>query len=145
MSLRKPVSVLVVIYNDIGEFLLIRRADDASFWQSVTGGVEHHESPLQTAYRELKEETGIDARALGIEIVDHQHSNQYKIRECWLHRYITGAKVNTEHVFSICVPKDVEVTLDPNEHTQYLWLSQSEAIDKAWSPSNAKEISNIKV
>ncbi|WP_105169761.1 dihydroneopterin triphosphate diphosphatase [Pseudoalteromonas sp. T1lg23B] len=145
MPLRKPVSVLVVIYNDIGEFLLIRRADDASFWQSVTGGVEQHESPLQTAYRELEEETGIDAKALGIEVVDHQHTNQYEIRECWRHRYIAGAKVNTEHVFSVCVPEGIEVKLDPNEHTQYLWLSQSEAAKKAWSPSNAKEINDIKV
>ncbi|MCF6436628.1 dihydroneopterin triphosphate diphosphatase [Pseudoalteromonas sp. MMG022] len=145
MPLRQPVSVLVVIYNDAGKFLLIQRADDAEFWQSVTGGVEHNESPLQTAYRELKEETGIDAQALGIEIVDHKRTNHYEIRECWQHRYIAGAKINTEHVFSVCVPSHIEVILDPNEHTQHLWLNQSTAADKAWSSSNAKEIRNITV
>ncbi|MBD1583038.1 dihydroneopterin triphosphate diphosphatase [Pseudoalteromonas sp. S16_S37] len=143
MQLRKPISVLVVIYNEAKEFLLIKRADDACFWQSVTGGVELNESLLDTAYRELKEETGIDARALGIEIKDHHSTNQYEIRPCWRHRYVEGAKINTEHVFSICVPSDTQIKLDPNEHTDYQWLTQACAAKKAWSPSNRKEILNI--
>ncbi|MGO2167308.1 NUDIX domain-containing protein, partial [Pseudoalteromonas sp.] len=80
-TLRQPYSVLVVIYKKSKDFLLIQRADDANFWQSVTGGIDEGEKPLETAYRELLEETGIDARALGITIREHHKTNQYAIRE----------------------------------------------------------------
>ncbi|MFY8326843.1 dihydroneopterin triphosphate diphosphatase [Pseudoalteromonas sp. ZZD1] len=142
--LRQPYSVLVVIYKKNKDFLLIQRADDANFWQSVTGGIDEGETPLDTAYRELLEETGIDARALGITIRDHHKTNQYAIRQQWRHRYQDDALINTEHVFSICVPDDITILLDPNEHTDFIWLTQLQAAEKAWSPSNCDEILNLK-
>jgi len=139
-NLRQPFSVLVVIYKQNKDCLLIQRADDANFWQSVTGGIDEGEKPLKTAHRELLEETGIDASALGLAIRDHQKTNQYTIRESWRHRYHANALINTEHVFSICVPDDISIRLDPCEHTDYMWLSQQQAAEKAWSPSNRDEI-----
>ncbi|MCG7534183.1 dihydroneopterin triphosphate diphosphatase [Pseudoalteromonas sp. OOF1S-7] len=145
MALRHPHSVLVVIYNNHHEFLLLQRADDPGFWQSVTGGIDPGESPAETAYRELKEETGIDAKALGLTITDHQKCNQYIIREQWRHRYIAGASVNTEYVFSVCVPKGCEVRLAPGEHLAYQWLTQQHAAEQAWSSSNSQEILSIEL
>lgn len=142
-TLRQPYSVLVVIYKKSKDFLLIQRADDANFWQSVTGGIDEGEKPLETAYRELLEETGIDARALDITIRDHHKTNQYAIREQWRYRFQDGALINTEHVFSICVPDDTAPLLDPNEHTDFIWLTQQQAAEKAWSPSNRDEILNL--
>lgn len=138
--LRQPFSVLVVIYKRNKDCLLIQRTDDANFWQSVTGGIDKGETPAMTAQRELLEETGINAPALGLTIYDHNKTNQYEIRSAWLHRYEKHAHINTEHVFSICVPDDIKVTLDPSEHTNYLWLSQQDAAKKAWSPSNKEAI-----
>lgn len=138
--IRQPYSVLVVIYKRNKDFLLIQRTDDAHFWQSVTGGIDDGETPTATAYRELLEETGIDARALGLTINDHKKTNQYVIRDAWRHRYAKNARINTEHVFSVCVPDDIQITLDPFEHTDYLWLPQLDAASKAWSPSNKDEI-----
>ncbi len=137
---RQPFSVLVVIYKQNKDCLLIQRADDASFWQSVTGGIEQGETPEITAHRELFEETGIHASALGLTIRDHQKTNHYTIRESWRHRYYANALINTEHVFSVCVPDDISIQLDPCEHTDYMWLSQQQAAEKAWSPSNRDEI-----
>ncbi|WP_125784607.1 dihydroneopterin triphosphate diphosphatase [Pseudoalteromonas rubra] len=145
MALRQPHSVLVVIYNTHNEFLLLQRADDPDFWQSVTGGIDPGETPVQTAYRELLEETGIDAHTLGLSITDHQKCNQYTIREQWRHRYVAGANVNTEYVFSVCVPKGCEVQLAPGEHLAYRWLTQQQAAEQAWSSSNRQEILSIEL
>jgi dATP pyrophosphohydrolase len=41
--------------------LLIERADKAGYWQSVTGSREGSETLLETARREVLEETGLDA------------------------------------------------------------------------------------
>lgn len=143
ISLRQPYSVLVVIYNKNKDFLLIQRADDANFWQSVTGGIDEGETAITTAYRELLEETGIDARALGLVIREHHKTNQYTIREQWRYRYQADALINTEYVFSICVPDNIAIKLNPNEHTDFIWLPQQQAAEKAWSASNQAEILDL--
>ena len=43
------------------QVLIMERADKPGFWQSVTGSLEAGETPMQTAIREVKEETGLDA------------------------------------------------------------------------------------
>ncbi len=37
MPYKRPVSVLVVVHDPQGQVLLIERADQPGFWQSVTG------------------------------------------------------------------------------------------------------------
>ena len=56
---KTPISALVVIYTKQLDILLLSRADKSNFWQSVTGSLEQDESPIQTAKREVLEETGI--------------------------------------------------------------------------------------
>jgi dATP pyrophosphohydrolase len=87
MAYKKPESVLVVLYDQHHKVLLLQRNDDPEFWQSVTGAMEDGEQPIETAYREVAEETGIDAKQLSIEMFNHNRQNQYEIRSRWLHRY----------------------------------------------------------
>ncbi|CCQ10119.1 dATP pyrophosphohydrolase [Pseudoalteromonas luteoviolacea B = ATCC 29581] len=141
--MRKPFSVLVVIHNSRGEFLLMQRADDPNFWQSVTGGIDEGETPQQTAIRELKEETGIDCEALSLNLISYSHTNHYAIREQWLYRYEPGTTNNTEYVFSVEVPNDIIIELNPREHLNFVWLPWQDAAQKAWSPSNQNEITSL--
>ena len=136
-----PESVLVVIHTSDLQVLLIERADKAGFWQSVTGSLDAPDEPLlHTATRELFEETGIVADGHTIALRDWHMSNVYEIYPVWRHRYAPGVTHNTEHVFSVCVPRDIAVTLSPREHLNFEWLPYLEAADRCFSSSNAEAI-----
>ncbi|WP_036172375.1 dihydroneopterin triphosphate diphosphatase [Massilia sp. 9096] len=141
MPYKIPESVLVVIHTADLQVLLIERADRPGFWQSVTGSLDALDEPLlETARRELFEETGIVADGERIQLVDWHLSNIYEIYETWRHRYAPGVIHNTEHVFSVCVPRAIPITLSPREHVQHAWLPLLEAADRCFSSSNAEAI-----
>jgi dATP pyrophosphohydrolase len=139
-----PESVLVVIHTPDLEVLLINRADNPGYWQSVTGAKDSVEESLeQTAIREVAEETGIDCTPgtpLHARLQDWRLQNVYDIYPRWLHRYAPGVTRNTEHVFGLCVPAGTPITLSPREHTASRWLPFREAADACFSPSNAEAI-----
>ena len=138
-AFKLPLSVLVVIHTPALEVLLIRRADHAEFWQSVTGSVDAADADLRhTAAREVQEETGLAVQPA--ELVDWGISNVYEIYPAWRHRYAPGVTHNTEHVYSLCVPEVVSVRLSPREHTAWKWLYWRAAADLCFSPSNAEAI-----
>jgi 8-oxo-dGTP pyrophosphatase MutT (NUDIX family) len=58
-------AVLVVVANEAGEILLIRRTDNDK-WALPGGAIDLGESVRQAAVRETKEETGIDCEITGI-------------------------------------------------------------------------------
>jgi dATP pyrophosphohydrolase len=138
-TFKLPVSVLVVIHTPAFEVLLIRRADHAEFWQSVTGSVDAEDTDLRhTAAREVQEETGLTVQPA--DLLDWGMTNVYEIYPAWRHRYAPGVTRNTEHLFSLCVPQAVPVRLSPREHTDWQWLNWRAAADLCFSPSNAEAI-----
>ena len=143
-AVKIPQSVLVVIHTPALDVLLIRRADAAEFWQSVTGSKDHaDEAFAETAAREVLEETGIDCRpgsALAGQLRDWHLENVYDIYPAWRHRYAPGVTRNTEHLFSLQVPAGMPVRLDPREHTESRWLPWRAAAEACYSPSNAEAI-----
>jgi len=126
-----PVSTLVLVHTPDLRVLLLERADFPEHWQSVTGSQERGETLDQTATRELREETGIDARRYG-GVVDWNVSNDYEIFPQWRHRYPAGTTHNTEHVFGLQVPEPLPVILAPREHLQYAWVPWREAADRCF-------------
>ena len=140
-----PQSVLVVIHTPSLDVLLIRRADVAvDFWQSVTGSKDSEDEDFaDTAIREVREETGIDCVSgspLAAGLHDWGLENVYDIYPRWAHRYAPGVARNTERVFSLCVPPDTPVRLNPREHTASQWLPYLEAAEACFSPSNAEAV-----
>lgn len=152
MTYKIPESVLVVIYTRDLDVLLIERAKNPDFWQSVTGSKDTEEESLgETAMREVREETGIlvaqptteKAGEHGISVANLQDwnlTNTYEIYPSWRYRYAPGVIHNTEHVFGLLVPRDIPITLDPREHVRYAWLPYMEAADRCFSSSNAEAI-----
>ena len=135
---KRPESVLVVVYTETGKVLLLRRTDHEDFWQSVTGSMRWDETdPMQTAIRELKEETGLDA---GNALINLNLSHQYEIFPQWRHRYAPGITENTEHAFALKLEDVVDVSINADEHTEAVWLKFSEVADKMRSWTNRKVV-----
>jgi dATP pyrophosphohydrolase len=137
-----PVSTLVLVHTPDLRVLLLERADYPGFWQSVTGSQEPGETLAETAVRELREETGIDAGVFG-GVVDWQQQNVYEIFPRWRHRYPPGTTHNTEHVFSLRVPEPIDISLAPKEHLAHVWLPWADAAPKCFSWSNRQAIEEL--
>ncbi|WP_283744897.1 dihydroneopterin triphosphate diphosphatase [Sideroxydans sp. CL21] len=135
---KQPISVLIVIHTSALDVLLMERADYPGYWQSVTGSRDDEETLRETAIREVKEETGLDAARYVL--TDWQEQNVYEIYPRWAHRYAPGTTHNTEHVFGLQLPQQVAVQLSPREHLNYQWLPWDVAADKVFSPSNRAAI-----
>ena len=134
--------MLVVIHTRDLDVLMLERADQPGFWQSVTGSLDHADEPLiDTAVREVMEETGIDARAH--RLADWRSQNAYDIYPQWLWRYAPGVTRNVEHVFGLELTGPVAVRLTPREHVSHCWLPFEQAADKCFSPSNAAAIRSL--
>lgn len=135
---KRPISVLVVIHTNDLKILLLERALHPGYWQSVTGSQEEGESLIETAAREVREETGIAATAASI--VDWKKTNTFEIFEEWRHRYAPDVRYNTEHVFSLVVEDNTPVVIAPGEHTSHCWLDYEEAATRVFSWSNRDAI-----
>ena len=141
MTYKLPVSVLVLVHTAELQVLLLERADRPGFWQSVTGSLHAGETLLQTAQRELAEETGIIA-APGA-LVDWQRQNRFEIYVHWRSRYAPGVTHNTEHVFGLTLPAAQDIVLAPREHLAWQWLPWRAAADRVFSWSNAEAIREL--
>jgi len=140
-SYKQPVSVLVVIYTRDSQLLLLERADQPGWWQSVTGSRDGEESLRQTAMREVGEETGLDAQCFQLD--DWGYQNTFTIYPQWRQRYAPGVTENTEHVFGLVLPNILPITVSPREHLGYTWLTAEAAAEKCFSPSNAEAIKRL--
>ena len=133
---KRPESVLVVIYTQAGDALLLQRVRPAwpEFWQSVTGSLHWSEQvPLDAARRELYEETGIE---LETGWHDWQHTFHFPVLPQYRYRYPPGCTGNIEHVFSLETPSRQTVRINPREHSDSRWVSLSEAVSAVWSWTN---------
>jgi len=137
MAFKLPESVLVVVHTPALDVLLLERAANPGFWQSVTGSREPDDADLEaTARRELREETGLTTGTLR----DWRLTNRYEIWPQWRSRYAPDVTHNVEHVFGFQVERQAVALLDPAEHTSQLWLPWQEAMEKTFSPTNRDAI-----
>jgi len=132
---KRPESVLVVVYNDAAEVLMLERTHPEGFWQSVTGSLLQDETPQTAARRELQEETGLE-----LEVRDCRRVNTFTILPAWQARYAPGITSNREHVFIAACSGRPAVTLNPGEHVACRWLARDAAAVLAFSHTNRDAI-----
>ena len=141
-AVRRPESVLIVIYTEAGEFLLIERCRPPGFWQSVTGSLEWGEAPAAGARRELLEETGI---AAGVR-KNLEWAQVYPISPAFGRGrvYPPGVTHNLEHAFALKLPQRVPVVLSPEEHLRHHWAPAAEALELVVSHTNRAVIEQLR-
>lgn len=135
---KNPESVLVVVYTRDLQVLLLERARQPGYWQSVTGSLEPGELPDQAALRELNEETGLTPND-GL-LRPWKLSNRFEILQLWRDRYAPGVTTNLEHVFSCCVPLPKPVRLSADEHRAQSWVDWKTAAERCFSWTNQDAI-----
>ena len=139
MSHKLPVSVLVIVHTSDGDVLLLERALRPGYWQSVTGSVDTMDEPLEeTAAREVREETGIEAKGGRLERWNVVYT--FEIYRQWRHRFAPGVLHNVEHLFALQLPARPAVRLARDEHVDLVWLPWREAAAKCFSWSNRDAI-----
>lgn len=138
-SYKRPESVLILVYTELGHVLMLERKQPDGFWQSVTGSLEWAESPEQAAHRELLEETGLRDQAL----VNCQLEYSFPILPEWQHRYHPDVRENREYVYALRLSAPCKIRLNPNEHIKYEWLDYRSAIQRCSSWTNRQAIEQI--
>jgi lipoyl(octanoyl) transferase len=121
--------VKVVVHDDDRVLLLHRRAERGNFWQPITGSIETGESPLATARRELKEETGYDGEPIDLEL-----SQSFMIESQFLATRYPAPIIASEVLFRATLDSDLAIRIDPEEHDDWGWFTFAEAYEKIrWS------------
>ena len=107
------------MYKEDGlpKFLMLKRSQNKIYpgiWQCVTGKIESEEKPIESAIRELKEETSLNpVQKWTIDIVNHFYESKYD-------------RINLIPVFGVEV-NDIKVVLS-DEHCNYKWCEINEAL-----------------
>jgi lipoyl(octanoyl) transferase len=109
--------------------LLHRRPERGDFWQPITGTIDSEESELETARREVLEETGQPA-----EPRDCALQQSFIIESQYLASRYARPIFASEVCFFASLDSSVPVRLDRQEHDAYGWFTFPEACEKIrWS------------
>jgi len=109
--------VVTVLLTWKDKILLLKRSDQVRTykekWAGISGYVEQDEQPLDTAYKELKEEVGLVAS--DVELLMQAHSLSFTDKENdTVHRW-------TVHPFIFFVRNREKIQIDW-EHSEYAWI-----------------------
>ncbi len=123
----------VVLTNAQGHIFAGQRADmDTPAWQMPQGGVDDGEDPLDAAYRELEEETGVARTHVSFvrQTADWMHYDLPLdvIPHRWQGRFRGQAQMWVQ--FRLDAPDDViNLTHQDEEFSDWRWMEAAELLD----------------
>lgn len=125
----------IIFYQLNGKqyFLLLKRVKlDGGFWQPVTGTKLNNETLKKCLIREIAEETGIIKKQI-IKIINNVLEFE------WVKK---GSKIK-EYVYGIEVRPDIDITINPEEHTKFIWIKYNKAVNLLTMKNNKIALKNL--
>jgi lipoyl(octanoyl) transferase len=116
--------IKVMVHDGERVLLLHRRPERGNFWQPITGSIEEGELPIDTARRELIEETGHSGEP---EPIDLQQS--FMIESHFLAATHPAPIIASETGFAFELPSRATIRMDAEEHDRYGWFTFAEAYE----------------
>jgi len=134
--------VKVMVYDGERVLLLHRRPERGNFWQPITGSIEEGEQPVDTARRELTEETG---QVGSPEPMNLRQS--FMIESQFLAARYSAPIIASEIAFTHAMSSSAPIRMDPSEHDDHRWFTFAEAYEKIrWTDDReALEMLEIKL
>ncbi len=132
--MRAPFQILGIPYKwDEGKILYcVFRRVDSDIWQFIAGGGEDNETPTEAAKREIFEESGVVTNdVMALKAMCYIPSNIYRME----HRLGWDADLYVLPEYSFAFECAEEIKLS-HEHTEYVWLSFDDAIERLRYDSN---------
>ena len=118
--MKEEKSCGAIIFRREGDdiyFLLVRYVNEPDYWGLVKGHMEKGETEIDTAVREIREETGITE----LDFLDC-----FRAKE----RYSPKEGVMKEVVFFLAETNEKDVKLEPSEQDDYSWLRLDDAVKR---------------
>ncbi len=142
--MRIPIQVLVYPVrktNIYWEFLILKRVKNrGGFWQGVTGAPENEETLLESAKRELYEETGYNPTNL----IQTDISYIIPMEDRWKDIYPEGTKEIPEYLFIAKINHSNHPKIDPIEHNEWKWCDFDEALSLLLWEDNKKALKFVR-
>ena len=116
----QQIAAGIIIYRKTKEgikFLFLYRGRD--YWNFPKGKMEAQEKSWQTAFREIREETGLKSTDLKIE-------QNFKTYEKFTFR-INKERIFKTVIFYLAETHEPHIVISPREHEGYAWFTYNEA------------------
>ena len=126
-SLQFRAGTVAVVSNSGGRVMAFQRADRSDQWQLPQGGIDRGESPVEGAWRELKEETGLGPNHVRL-VDEHPEWTVYE----WPEDIKRGSRLGqVQRWFFFEVLEDsVEPVPDGDEFDDWKWAEVSWLIEQ---------------
>ena len=119
--------VIIVVEHPDGRVLACERSDVAGAWQFPQGGIDDGESPVDAAWRELEEETGLTAdevelrsKSVGWSVYEFPDGHRRLRRHLGqVHRWFRFMARDSA----------IEPVLDNVEFVSWSWMTSSELLE----------------
>ena len=125
--------VVLVVRRGNGDVLVFERGDARGAWQLPQGGIDVGESPLEAAWRELAEETGLSASGVTLmhevpEWISYEWPDHIRARA--KHGDTRRGQTQKWFFFRTSDEIGVEPVPDGREFVAWKWISPQTAIDE---------------
>ena len=140
--MRAPFQILAIPYRIIGSMLVfcVMHRSDIDQWQFIAGGGEDDEKPIQSAKREIYEETGAQVDTL-IPLTSMCHIPASIFPEKYLKNWSHDTYVMPEYSFAFQCNSDIVLS---HGHIECAWLPYDEAFTKLKWDSNRTALYELK-